>query len=70
MASINEKHSTYWKKLSSTNEKVNFPPEITPFSDIIKAPENLRKRLSYIGLIKNKESLEKNSTIYKTCSTP
>ena len=58
MASINEKHSTYWKNLSSNNKKVNFPPEIIPFSNIIKAPDNLKKRLSYIGLVKNKENID------------
>ena len=58
MASINEKHSTYWKSLSSNNKKVNFPPEIIPFSNIIKAPDNLKKRLSYIGLVKNKENID------------
>ena len=58
MASINEKHSTYWKNLSSNNNKINFPPEIIPFSNIIKAPDNLKKRLSYIGLVKNKENID------------
>ena len=58
MASINEEHPTYWKKLSSLNEEVKFPSEVISFSKIIKAPENLRKKLDYVGLVKNKENIE------------
>ena len=58
MASINEEQFTYWKKLLTINKEVKFPPEVTPFSKIIKAPENLKKKLNYIGLINNKENIE------------
>ena len=56
MASINEEQSSFWRKLESNNSKSVFPEGITPMSSIIKAPENLKKRLDYIGLIKNKEN--------------
>tara|TARA_Y100000590_G_scaffold466894_1_gene643791 strand:- start:711 stop:3329 length:2619 start_codon:yes stop_codon:yes gene_type:complete len=55
MASLNEENSTFWKKLS--DKESNFPDHVTPLSKIIKAPENLRKKLNYIGLIKNKDNI-------------
>ena len=61
-ASINEEQSSYWRVMGV--EKIpNFPEQIIPFSKIIKAPDNLKKRLEYIGLIKKKEDvldLQKN----------
>ena len=56
MASINEEHSSYWRSLD-TLEGPSFEKEIIPFSDLIKAPDNLKKRLNYIGLVKNKENI-------------
>ena len=56
MASINEEHSSYWRSLD-TLEEPSFEREIIPFSDLIKAPDNLKKRLNYIGLVKNKENI-------------
>ena len=56
MASINEEHSSYWRSLD-TLDLPSFEKEITPLSDIIKAPDNLKKRLNYIGLVKNKENI-------------
>ena len=56
MASINEEHSSYWRSLD-TLEEPSFEKEITPFSNFIKAPDNLKKRLNYIGLVKNKENI-------------
>ena len=56
MASINEEHSSYWRSLD-TLEGPSFEKEITPFSNFIKAPDNLKKRLNYIGLVKNKENI-------------
>ena len=56
MASINEEHSSYWRSLD-TLEEPSFEKEITPFSNFIKAPDNLKKRLKYIGLVKNKENI-------------
>tara|TARA_Y100001970_G_C14258549_1_gene877557 strand:+ start:9340 stop:11958 length:2619 start_codon:yes stop_codon:yes gene_type:complete len=57
MASINENNPNYWKIINQNND-ISFQDEIIPFSTIIKAPENLKKRLSYIGLIKNKENID------------
>ena len=56
MASINEEHSSYWRSLDAL-EIPSFEQDITPFSDLIKAPDNLKKRLNYIGLVKNKENI-------------
>jgi len=56
MASINEEHSSYWRSLDAL-EVPSFEQDITPFSDLIKAPDNLKKRLNYIGLVKNKENI-------------
>ena len=56
MASINEEHSSYWRSLDAL-EVPSFEQDITPFSDLIKAPDNLKKRLKYIGLVKNKENI-------------
>ena len=58
MASINKEHYTYWKKLSNFNEDVKFPAGVIPLSKIIKAPENLKKKLDYIGLVENKENID------------
>ncbi len=58
MASINEKQSSFWKILSNKNYKSVFPKEIVPLSSLIKAPENLKKRLDFIGLIKDKKNIE------------
>ena len=62
MASINEEQSSYWRSLDSKNIP-SFPDEITPFIKLIKTPDNLKKRLNYIGLIHQKENvleLQKN----------
>jgi len=62
MASINEEQSSYWRSLDSKNIP-SFPDEITPFTKLIKTPDNLKKRLDYIGLIHQKEDvleLQKN----------
>ena len=58
MASINKDHHTCWKKLSNLNKEVKFPSEVIPLSKIIKAPENLKKKLDYIGLVENKENID------------
>ena len=34
-----------------------FPDEITKFSNLIKAPENLKKKLDFVGLVKEKSSV-------------
>ena len=57
MASINEEQSSYWKILNANKYKSVFPKNVIPFSSIIKAPDNLKKRLDFIGLIENKENI-------------
>jgi chromosome segregation protein len=57
MASINEEQSSYWKILNAKKYKSVFPENVIPFSSIIKAPDNLKKCLDFIGLIKNKENI-------------
>ena len=57
MASINEEQSSYWKILNINKYKSVFPENVIPFSSIIKAPDNLKKRLDFIGLIENKENI-------------
>jgi len=57
MASINEEQSSYWKILNTKKYKSVFPENVIPFSSIIKAPDNLKKRLDFIGLIENKENI-------------
>jgi len=56
MASINEEQSSYWRVLKSNNQSI-FPEGIIPFSTIIKAPENIKKCLEYIGLVVNKKDI-------------
>ena len=57
MASINEEQSSYWKILNTKKYKSVFPKNVIPFSSIIKAPDNLKKRLDFIGLIESKENI-------------
>ncbi|PPR45087.1 MAG: Chromosome partition protein Smc [Alphaproteobacteria bacterium MarineAlpha5_Bin11] len=59
MASVDENQPSHWKKFSLPFFKNSFPSEVTPLSNLVKAPENLQKSLSSIGLIKDKESAEK-----------
>ena len=56
MASINEEQSSYWRSLEFNNVP-KFPENIIPLADLIKAPENLKKKLSYIGLVKKKDNI-------------
>ncbi len=56
MASINEEQSSYWKTIETKNIP-SFEDDIIPFSTLIKSPENLKKRLSYIGLISKKDDM-------------
>ncbi len=57
MASINEEQSSYWKILNTKKYNSVFPENVIPFSSIIKAPDNLKKRLDFIGLIESKENI-------------
>ena len=56
MASINEEQSSYWRFMKFDNTP-SFPDTIIPLSNLIKAPDNLKKRLAYIGLINNKNEI-------------
>ncbi len=61
IASIDEEQTSFWRKLETVESK--FSQEITKFSSLIKAPENLKKKLEFVGLIENKEKvldLQKN----------
>ena len=58
MASINEEQSSYWRTLDTINVP-SFPENIKTFSNLIKAPDNIKKRLDYIGLIDDKENILK-----------
>ncbi len=55
IASIDEEQISFWRKLEAVES--DFPNEITKFSKIIKAPDNLKKKLEFIGLIENKENI-------------
>jgi chromosome segregation protein len=57
MASIYEEQSSYWRSLESNNIPT-FPKDIIPFTSLVKAPDNLKKRLEYIGLIIKKEKVK------------
>ncbi len=56
MASINEDQSSYWRSLD-ISKTPNFEKDIVPLSELIKTPDNLKKRLAYVGLVKNKENI-------------
>ena len=56
MASINEEQSSYWRTLDNKNTP-SFPDKVTSLNSLIKAPDNLKKRLRYIGLVANKENI-------------
>ena len=56
IASINEEQSSYWRILTSNNSS-SFSDGITKFTSLIKAPENLKKKLEFIGLIKDKSNI-------------
>ncbi len=55
IASIDEEQSIFWRKLDV--EDSSFNSEITKFSSLIKAPDNLKKKLEFVGLIENKENI-------------
>ncbi len=55
IASIDETQTSFWRKLENVESK--FSDEVIKFSSIIKAPENLSKKLEFIGLIENKENI-------------
>ena len=55
IASIDEEQSSFWRKLDPIDS--NFSSEITKFSSLIKAPDNLQKKLEFVGLIEDKENI-------------
>ena len=56
IASINEEQASHWRVLTYNQNSV-FPDGITKFSNLIKAPENLKKKLDFVGLIREKSSV-------------
>ena len=56
VASISEEQSRFWRILNS-KENSEFPDYVKKFSSIIKAPENLKKKLKFIGLIEDKTNV-------------
>ena len=56
IASINEEQASHWRVLTYNQNSV-FPDGITKLSNLIKAPENLKKKLDFVGLIKEKSSV-------------
>ncbi len=56
IASVNEEQSSHWRVLTYNQNSV-FLDGITKLSNLIKAPENLKKKLDFVGLIKEKSSV-------------
>ena len=56
IASINQEQASHWRILTYNQNSV-FPEGITKFSNLIKTPENLKKKLDFVGLIKEKSSV-------------
>ena len=58
IASIDENQPIYWKKMPITKDFPRFPENILPLVNLIKAPENLQKKLSFVGLVKDKTNID------------
>ena len=56
IASINEEQASHWRILTY-NHKSIFSEGIIKFSNFIKAPENLTKKLDFVGLIRDKSNI-------------
>ena len=56
IASINEEQSSHWRVLTYDQNSV-FSDGIKKFSNLIKAPENLKKKLDFVGLIEDKSNI-------------
>ena len=56
IASINEEQASHWRVLTYDQSSV-FSDGIKKFSNLIKAPENLKKKLDFVGLIENKSNI-------------
>jgi chromosome segregation protein len=57
IASINEEQASHWRVLTYNQNSV-FADGITKFSNLIKAPENLKKKLDFVGLISKKSTVQ------------
>ena len=57
IASVNEEQVSYWRILSYNQTSV-FADGIKKFSNLIKAPENLKKKLDFVGLIEDKSDIK------------
>ena len=57
IASINEEQTSHWRILNHDDNNSNFPEKIKKFSNLIKGPENLKKKLDFIGLIEDKSNI-------------
>ena len=55
IASIDQEQTSFWRKLDIISSE--FSTGIIKFSSIIKAPDNLKKKLEFIGLIEEKENV-------------
>ncbi|MDC6447976.1 AAA family ATPase [Alphaproteobacteria bacterium] len=58
IASINEEQVSHWRILTYEQESL-FSEGVKKFSTIIKAPENLKKKLDFVGLIEEKSNILK-----------
>ena len=56
LASINEEQPSFWRILESNNDS-KFPDKIKKFSTFIKSPDNLKRKLEFIGLIDDKSNI-------------
>ena len=56
IASINEEQASHWRVLTYDQNTV-FSEGIKKFSNLIKAPENLKKKLDFVGLIEDKSNI-------------
>ena len=56
IASINEEQASHWRVLTYDENSV-FSDGIKKFSNLIKAPENLKKKLDFVGLIEDKSNI-------------
>ena len=58
VASIDQNQPVYWKDIPTSADFPKFPENIIPLINIVKAPDNLKKKLSYIGLVKDKGNID------------
>ena len=56
IASIKEEQASHWRFLTYDQNSV-FSDGIKKFSNLIKAPENLKKKLDFVGLIEDKSNI-------------